>query len=104
MYTIQVFRHIRWSPVAGKQVKFPLASEQDLLLAMLIKVMRNFGLPLTRRQSRAYTMRLNYALLCFPWMYFTQVESGFLAHVVPGLFLKSKPSSLPARHGGHCYG
>lgn len=104
MYTIQAFRHIRWSPVAGKQVKFPLALEQDLLLPILIKVMRNLGLPLTRRHGRAYTMRLNYTLLCFPWMYFMQVESGFHAHMVPRLFLKSKPSSLPASHGGYCDG
>lgn len=103
-YTIQTFRHIRWSPVAGKQVKFPLALEQDLLLPILIKVMRNLGLPLTRRHGRAYTMRLNYTLLCFPWMYFMQVESDFHAHMVPRLFLKSKPSSLPASHGGYCDG
>lgn len=40
------------------------------MLAAWILEIRNLGLPLTRRHGRAYPMRLNYALLCFPWMYF----------------------------------
>lgn len=35
--------HIHCSPVPGKQVKFPLALEQELLLAMLMRVIFRWG-------------------------------------------------------------
>lgn len=56
----------------GARPAFGNVNKGDLEVGMCTGILeiRNLDLPLTRRHGRAYTMRLNYALLCFPWMYF----------------------------------